>query len=231
MLRRTFVVGDIHGCVDELDVLLSGIGLVAEDRLVFVGDYIDRGPDSRGVVDRLLALDAEPGRECTFLRGNHEDMLLAYLGRGGHYGEAFLANGGDATAESYGVYDPTPAELLAALPDAHLRFFEGTRLLHVEGGYVVVHAGIRPALGLDRQSPHDLLWIRDEFIRSPHALGRTVIFGHTPGRTVLVDLPYKIGIDTGCVYGGMLTALELSSCTLHSVRRGAATVGRYPLPA
>jgi serine/threonine protein phosphatase 1 len=231
MLRRTFVVGDIHGCVDELEVLLSGIGLGAEDRLVFVGDYIDRGPDSRGVVDRLLALAAEPGRECTFLRGNHEDMLLAYLDRGGHYGEAFMANGGDATAESYGLHDPTPLSLLAALPEEHLRFFEGTGLLHVEGAYVVVHAGIRPGRPLDRQSPHDLLWIRDEFIRRPHDLGRTVVFGHTPGRSVLVDLPYKIGIDTGCVYGGMLTALELPTCVLHSVRRGAPTVERFPLPA
>jgi len=231
MLRRTFVVGDIHGCLDELCVLLSGIPLAAGDRTVFVGDYIDRGPDSRGVVDRLLALAADPARECVFLRGNHEDMLLAYLGRGGHYGEAFLANGGDATAESYGIGDPTPAELMAAIPAEHLRFFEETKLTHVEDGYVIVHAGIHPRRDLNHQSAHDLLWIRDEFIRRPHDLGQTVVFGHTPSRSVYVDLPYKIGIDTGCVYGGRLTALELPSRALHSVRRGAPTVERSELPA
>jgi serine/threonine protein phosphatase 1 len=167
-----------------------------------------------------------------FLRGNHEDMLLAYLGRDGHYGEAFLANGGDVTVRSYGVTGrPSPDRLERALPAAHLEFLSATALMHVEPDYLMVHAGLRHDRPLDRQSPHDLVWIRDEFIARPHQFGKTVIFGHTPMREVLEDLPYKIGIDTGCVYGGMLTALELPDLTVHAVRRGAASVERRPLVA
>jgi serine/threonine protein phosphatase 1 len=230
--ERLFIVGDIHGCLAELEALLAGLPLQPGDGLVFLGDYVDRGPDSRGVIERLLALAASSTIPTVFLRGNHEDMLLAFLGRGGHYGEAFLANGGDATARSYGLRGGvTPDRLHAALPREHLRFLEETRLVHTAGDYVMVHAGIVPGRPLEQQSAHDLVWIRDEFIARPHGLGRTVVFGHTPCREVLVHLPYKIGIDTGCVYGGMLTALEVPSRTVHAVRRGAATVEHRALAA
>jgi serine/threonine protein phosphatase 1 len=227
MAGRSFVIGDIHGCRAELEVLLRGLGLDGSDRLVFLGDYIDRGPDPRGVIDRLLALAEDPSRECVFLRGNHEDMLLAYLGRGGHYGEAFLANGGDVTAGSYGLEGVVrPERLAAAMPETHLRFVESLPLVHAQGQYVMVHAGVRPGRPLEAQTAHDLMWIRDEFIAYPHELGCTVVFGHTPVRSVLRDLPYKIGIDTGCVYGGALTALELPALTTHAVRHGSRTVER-----
>jgi len=232
MSGRVLVVGDIHGCRGELDVLLAGAGLAAGDAMVFLGDYVDRGPDVRGVIDRLLAVADDRTVRSIFLRGNHEDMLLGYLGRGGHYGEAFLANGGDVTLRSYGVAGrPTPARLVAALPPQHLDFIMATRLLHEEGDYVMVHAGVHPDRPLERQVPHDLLWIRDEFITRPHGLGKTVVFGHTPLREVLEDLPYKIGIDTGCVYGGMLTGLELPGLVVHAVRRGSGAVVRRPLVA
>lgn len=227
---RAFVVGDIHGCRHELDVLLAGLELGAGDAVIFLGDYIDRGPDVRGVLDRLLALSEDRTVRSVFLRGNHEDMLLGYLGRGGLYGEAFLANGGDVTARSYGVVGrPSPSRFAAALPASHLQFLAETKLLHVEGDYLMVHAGVRPGVPLSRQTPHDVLWIRDEFIAHPHALPQTVIFGHTPLRRALVDLPYKIGIDTGCVYGGMLSALELPALRLHAVRREATAVERLRL--
>jgi serine/threonine protein phosphatase 1 len=226
------VLGDIHGCRRELDILLRGLGVAAGDTVVFLGDYVDRGPDVRGVIERLIELAADPALRTVFLRGNHEDMLLGYLGRRGHYGEAFLANGGDVTLRSYGVRGTSsPARFEAALPAAHLQFMLATKLVHVEGDYVMVHAGVRPGRALDRQTSHDLLWIRDEFIAQPHGLGRTVVFGHTPMRDVLKDLPYKIGIDTGCVYGGMLTALELPGLNIHAVRRGAARVERRSLLA
>ena len=232
MARRVFVVGDIHGCGRELEALLDGLRLGTGDTTVFLGDYVDRGPDVGGVVERLLALAQDPGVSSVFLRGNHEDMLLGYLGRGGHYGEAFLANGGDVTLASYGVSGGTsPERFVAALPEAHLEFFSQTRYFHAEERYLLVHAGIRPGRPLARQVPHDLLWIRDEFIAAPHDLGVTVVFGHTPCREVLVDLPYKIGIDTGCVYGGRLTALELPDLVLHAVRRGEKTVSRQGLVA
>lgn len=232
MEGRVLVVGDIHGCRPELDALLDGIAPGAGDTVVFLGDYVDRGPDSRGVIDRLLEVAEDPAVRTVFLRGNHEDMLLGYLGRGGMYREAFLANGGDVTLRSYGVQGtPTPARFEAALPETHLAFLLQTTFLHAEGDYVMVHAGLNPEQPLEAQSPHDLIWIRDEFIARPHPFGRTVIFGHTPMRRVLVDLPYKIGIDTGCVYGGRLTALELPSLTVHAVRRGDSTTVRQPLSA
>jgi serine/threonine protein phosphatase 1 len=232
MAGRVIVVGDIHGCSRELDVLLSSLALAVGDTVVFLGDYVDRGPDVRGVVERLLELADIPGIRSVFLRGNHEDMLLGYLGREGHYGEAFLANGGDVTVRSYGVSGrPSPGRFESALPARHLEFLAGTKLLHGEGDYLMVHAGIRPDRALGEQVPHDLIWIRDEFIARPHGLGRTVVFGHTPMREVLVDLPYKIGIDTGCVYGGMLSALELPALTIHAVRRGAGAPRKRPLLA
>jgi serine/threonine protein phosphatase 1 len=232
MAGRLLVVGDIHGCRHELDVLLTGFGLVPGDTVVFLGDYVDRGPDVRGVIDRLLALAENRAVRSIFLRGNHEDMLLGYLGRGGQYGEAFLANGGDVTLRSYGIAGrASPARFEAALPPRHLEFIEATQLLYAEGDYLMVHAGVHPDRTLDRQVAHDLLWIRDEFIARPHRLGKTVIFGHTPLSNVLEDLPYKIGIDTGCVYGGMLTGLELPSLTVHAVRRASGVVDRRPLLA
>jgi len=232
MTGRVLVVGDIHGCLDELDLLLRDLAATTGDTLVFLGDYVDRGPDVRGVVQRLVELEADASVRTVFLRGNHEDMLLGYLDRGGHYGEAFLANGGDVTVRSYGVTGlPSPDRFERALPESHLAFLISTTLLHVEPEYVMVHAGLRPDRPLDRQSTHDLIWIRDEFIARPHSFGKTVIFGHTPMREVLEDLPYKVGIDTGCVYGGMLTALELPDLTVHAVRRGAARVERRPLVA
>jgi serine/threonine protein phosphatase 1 len=232
MPGRLFVVGDIHGCCRELDVLLRSLDLPAGETVVFLGDYVDRGPQVRGVIERLIALAADRTVTTVFLRGNHEDMLLGYLGRGGHYGEAFLANGGDVTLRSYGVRGtPSASRFEAALPPSHLDFLLATKLLHVEGGYVMVHAGVRPDRALGRQNPHDLLWIRDEFITRPHGFGKTVIFGHTPMREVLNDLPYKVGIDTGCVYGGMLTALELPGMIVHAVRHGAGSVERRSLLA
>lgn len=232
MAGRVLVVGDIHGCRQELELMLADLAAGPDDTLVFLGDYVDRGPDVRGVVQRLVELKAEGPARTVFLRGNHEDMLLSYLGRGGHYGEAFLGNGGDATVRSYGVAGlPSPERFEQALPPAHLEFLSNTTFLHVESDYLMVHAGLRPGRPLARQSPHDLLWIRDDFIARPHDFRKTVIFGHTPMREVLEDLPYKIGIDTGCVYGGMLTALELPQLTVHAVRCGAASVERRPLVA
>src|SRR6185369_11137148 len=108
-MPRTFAIGDVHGCIDELNVLLDSLAPAADDTIVFLGDYIDRGPTPKGVIDRLLSLRRE-GTRCIFLKGNHEDMFLAFLGLGGHYGDAFLYNGGAATLRSYGVEGGSGAE-------------------------------------------------------------------------------------------------------------------------
>ncbi len=230
---RLFAIGDIHGCVDELSALLEALPLSAHDTVVFVGDYIDRGPDSRGVIGTLLAWRAKTSAQAVFLKGNHEDMALAFLGRPGHWGEAWFRNGGVAALRSYGIHPDQPAAAIAArLPDEHLAFLDGLETSHRWGDeYLLVHAGIRPGIPLAGQRIEDLLWIREEFLDETHDLGTTVVFGHTPHRGVLVDLPYKIGIDTGCVYGGALTCIALPDGELFQIRRGDGTVRRDSLTA
>jgi len=232
MSGRLFAVGDIHGCLAELETLLQGLALADGDTVVFVGDYMDRGPESRGVVDACIGLAGRTDIATVFLKGNHEDMCLAYLGREGRWGEAWLGNGGAATLRSYGV-DPRASAVaaLAAMPDAHLGFLDMLRPSLVEEGWLFVHAGIRPDRAWAAQDEEDLYWIREEFILRPHGLPQTIVFGHTPHRSVLVDLPYKVGIDTGCVYGGALTALELPERTVHQVRFGERRMRTSPLPA
>ncbi len=216
-----FAIGDLHGCPHELEVLLDAIGPGPDDTIVFLGDYVDRGPGVRQLVDRLLTLGDEPFASV-FLRGNHEDMLLSYLGIAGRHGDAYLENGGGATLASYGVPPGTAAPAAASfLPDEHLRFFRACVMQFVAGSFLYVHAGIRPGVALGQQDEEDLLWIRDEFFSRPHGLPYTVVFGHTPAREARVELPYRIGLDTGLVYGNKLSCLDADGRRLVQVTRGA----------
>jgi serine/threonine protein phosphatase 1 len=224
---RLFAIGDVHGCARELELLLGALTLKPNDVLLYVGDYIDRGPDSRAVIDLVLACRRETAAQTVCLKGNHEDMALAHLGRPGHWGEAWMRNGGNVALESYGIDPELPgAEVAERLPPSHLAFLEELASHHRWRDYLFVHAGIRPEVRWEEQRPEDLLWIREEFLDHPHGLDETVIFGHTPHRRVVVDLPYKIGIDTGCIYGGALTCLELPAGTLYQVPLGASRVYR-----
>ena len=192
----TYVVGDIHGCLGPLNQLLRKIQPRPEDEVVFIGDYIDRGPHSREVVDTLLAL---PHR-CVFLMGNHERMLLDFLDGKDEDG-LHMMNGGEATLKSYGGD-------FANIPPAHLEFFRRLRMYYETPEYVFVHAGVRPNLALGAQKSEDLVWIRQEFYMFIGHYPKPVIFGHTPLRRVM-NQPDRIGIDTGCVYGGKLTCVKL----------------------
>ncbi len=216
---RLFAIGDIHGCPDELEAMLKEIKPAAGDTVVFSGDYVDRGPSVRDVIEQLIELPRR-GCDCVFLKGNHEDMMLSYLGLPGRYGESFLFNGGVATLDSYGIGELDLSHAVDLLPPRHLEFLSGLAVSYLRPPYLFVHAGVMPTRQLDEQDVEDLLWIRQEFIFSPHELGHTVLFGHTPVREVMVDLPYKIGIDTGLVYGGKLTCLELTEGTVYQVARG-----------
>lgn len=218
-----YAIGDLHGCPDELEGLLDAVAPGAGDTVVFLGDYVDRGPAVRRLVERLLRLEDEPFTSV-FLRGNHEDMLLAYLGLDGRYGEVYLENGGDKTLASYGIAsDVAPgAASLAAFPAAHIGFLRNCRLLYLAPPFLFVHAGIRPGVAIEEQSVEDLLWIRDEFLLSPHALPYTVVFGHTPSREARVDLPYRLGLDTGLVYGNKLSCLDVDRRRLVQIARGAS---------
>lgn len=191
-----YAIGDIHGCLEPLQRLMVELRLSETDEVVFVGDYVDRGLDSKGVIDYLLTLR---GR-YTFLMGNHERMFLDFLQ--GKQRFLFLYNGGTATLESYGG--------LSRIPAAHLAFLERLRLYYETEDYLFVHGGIRPEIPLQEQDPNDLLWIREEFYAYPGQYPKPVIFGHTPMREVLMEGD-RIGIDTACVYGNKLTCLLLPS--------------------
>jgi len=193
----TYVIGDIHGCLRPLQRLLAKISPQPGDEVIFIGDYIDRGPESREVVEHLLGLSYR----CVFLMGNHEKMLLDYLD--GTDPGIYLSNGGQATLESYGGD-------FVKIPQAHLNFFRSLRPMYETSGYLFVHAGIRPMVPLDKQEVDDLMWIRQEFFQFIGRFPKPVVFGHTPLRQVLLT-PDRIGIDTGCVYGGKLTCVKLPS--------------------
>jgi serine/threonine protein phosphatase 1 len=229
-VARSFVIGDVHGCLEELERLLDAIEPTTADTVCFLGDYVDRGPTPRGVIDRLIRLAREVPN-CVFLKGNHEDMFLSFLGEPGRHGDAFLWNGGDATLASYGLSGATGPEVAALLPPAHREFLRALRTHAYVAGFLCVHAGVRPTRPLAQQSEEDLLWIREDFLRVPHPFPYTVLFGHTPHRDVWLDLPCKIGLDTGVVYGNLLSCLEIESRQVWQVGRGALAVRRRPLVA
>ena len=217
-----YAIGDIHGMREPLEALLAKLPLQDDDHLIFIGDYVDRGPDPAGTVECLIELSGR--HRCTFLIGNHEAMFLSFLGwEGPEYfgGEAFLQNGGETTLESYGYFDKEEFEL----PPHHEKFYRNLKSWVLEGEYLFVHAGLSreslrlsdPEYALGRESPRDLLWQRAT-ADLPHSLGVTVVYGHTPTPDLQVrwNIPYSIGIDTGCVYGGELTALRLPDETVFS---------------
>jgi serine/threonine protein phosphatase 1 len=223
-----YAIGDIHGMRDRLEELIASLPLQPDDRLLFIGDYVDRGPDSAGTVEFLIEL--EQRHSCVFLIGNHESMFLSFLGwKGPHYfgGEAFLYNGGETTLESYGYLQADKqAEKRFQLPPPHEKFFRSMRLHYAEGEYLFVHAGLGrgslalsdPKYALEHESPREILWQRST-IDLPHSLGATIVYGHTPLPDFQVrwNLPYSIGIDTGCVYGGPLTAIRLPDESIFQV--------------
>jgi len=207
-MGKIFAIGDIHGCLSKLEALIPQIDIDSNnDTLVFIGDYIDRGPDSKGVVELVLDLK-EKIRTVICLKGNHEQMFLDYVCHDMDK-DFYLFNGGDATIASYG-YRTTRGGEKIDVPDSHMSFFRSLLLWYETDDYIFVHAGLRGQTPLKDQDIHDLLWVRHEFIRSSYDFGKTVVFGHTPvSYADPLFLPEKIGIDTGAVYGGPLTCVEL----------------------
>ncbi len=212
-MGRIFAIGDIHGCISNLKSIMDTIDIDAQnDALVFIGDYIDRGPDSKGVVDFVLEL-RENIEHVICLLGNHELMFLDYLHDKNVYKEMFLINGGDHTISSYGVVETTD-KIRVNVPENHMEFFTSLLPYYETEDYIFVHAGLRPAIPLEKQDIEDLIWIRHEFINSSYDFGKTVVFGHTPLPQPLID-SNKIGIDTGAVYGGKLTCVELPEVRIY----------------
>jgi serine/threonine protein phosphatase 1 len=208
---KIFAIGDIHGYLNKLEALMRKIHPDPDrDELVFLGDYVDRGPNSKEVVEMVLEIKKSFPR-TTCLMGNHEFTLLDYL----TYRKdpwTFFLNGGIETIHSY---DLTGDDIESKIPAEHIAFFNSLRPYYETEHYIFVHAGLKEGVPLHEQTLDDLVWIRREFIESKEDFGKLVIFGHTPFPKPLVH-PNKIGIDTGAGYGGTLTCLELPDRVFYS---------------
>jgi serine/threonine protein phosphatase 1 len=219
--RRIYAVGDIHGCADLLSNIFDRIDDDLKSRpapevvQVFLGDYIDRGPDSRQVIDLLIARQRE--NNVVFLKGNHEDCAIRFL-----HDPTALSQwkniGGLNTVASYGItaeryVDPQlhheiAVDLQVSMPASHLNFLHGLTLSFTCGDFFFAHAGVRPGIPLQEQSPRDLLWIRDDFLLYEEDFGKVVVHGHTPSDEPVIR-PNRINIDTGAYATGRLTCLVL----------------------
>ena len=220
---RVYAVGDIHGRADLLRGLATKIEAdlaehpVDNPVVVFLGDYVDRGPDSKDVIEFLL--DWRPADvECVYLKGNHEEALLNFLADA-RSGSDWRQFGGLETLISYGVpqkilgdkaenLEPAREAFAARLPERHLAFLQRLETLVPVGDYLFVHAGIRPNVPIDMQVSADLLWIRDEFLSSTVDHGYVVVHGHTPVEQP-DSRPNRIGVDTGAYATGILTCVCL----------------------
>jgi serine/threonine protein phosphatase 1 len=213
MAGRTIAIGDVHGCSAALAALVAAIGPGPDDTLVVLGDYIDRGPDSRGVLDQLIALE----RRCRLvpLLGNHEEMLLGSLCQRTVL-ECWLSCGGVECLASYGFVPgrSAPAGGLAGIiPDAHWRFLASCRGYHETDTHIFLHAGYDPDLPMNRQTGEALRWqFTDSRTAKPHCSGKIAVVGHTPQRSgEILDLRFLVCIDTNCHAGRWLTALDVGS--------------------
>lgn len=221
--RRVYAVGDIHGRDDllaRLHALIAedaGSGAPARMSLVYLGDYIDRGPASRQVIERLAG-QVLAGFDAVFLKGNHDDFLLGFLDDDGP-ADMWLMNGGIATLASYGIELASPPadpagldalrrDLARRLGPAHLEFLRRLKPSHAVGDYLFVHAGVRPGVELAQQDPFDLMWIRGDFLDWQGSFGAVVVHGHTIA-PIPVFRANRIGIDTGAYSSGRLTCLVL----------------------
>ena len=214
-MPRTYAIGDIHGCRDKLERLVARCRLDAKDEpatFVFLGDFIDRGPDSRGVVEYLIDCQARRPGETICLCGNHEDLALNAIDDPRQIVQWVVHNGGDKALCSYGV--ATPSEL----PAEHVAWLRALPTHHDDGRRFFVHAGVNPNRPLDSQDRHDLLWIREPFLSDTRDFGRFIVHGHTPLSTGLPDLrPNRVNLDTAAVLGGPLTAAIFEDGTVRPI--------------
>ncbi len=218
--RRIYAIGDIHGCNRQLGNLHA---LVAEDLasrpiasalLLHIGDYVDRGADTAGVIARLVDGCPIAGMDMVNLMGNHESTMLEALSGERAAGTDWLFAGGKAALQSYGIDPEGPRDVWASrIPRMHQDFLRDLVLMHREGGYAFIHAGVRPGIALQDQARDDLLRSRQPFLYSEADFGAVVVHGHTPVKAPVVR-HNRIAIDTGAVFGGALTCVVLEGGTL-----------------
>ncbi|MDB5522592.1 MAG: Serine/threonine protein phosphatase [Rhizobium sp.] len=192
----TLAIGDIHGCSEQLGQLLDSIEMWwPGGTIVFLGDYVDRGPDSRGVLLRLMAGPTKPGWKWIALKGNHEEMMVSALKIGEHVSR-WLENGGEETSQSYGGH----------VPDVVLDWADNLPTIHVDEHRIFVHAGVDDAIPLDAQSERTLLWSRPPVGSDNDYWGKHLCHGHTPRSGNPTTTGNRTNVDSGCVFGGSLTA-------------------------
>ncbi len=215
--RRIYAIGDIHGCARQLDTLHVRIAEdlasrpVASALLLHIGDYVDRGVDTAGVIARLVDGCPIPGMEMVNLMGNHESTMLDALAGERAAGTDWLFAGGKAALESYGIDPEGPRDIWAqVIPRSHQDFLRNLVLMHREGGYAFIHAGVRPGIALEAQARDDLLRSRQPFLYSEANFGAVVVHGHTPVKAPVVR-HNRIAIDTGAVFGGKMTCVVLEA--------------------
>ncbi|MCW5704894.1 MAG: serine/threonine protein phosphatase [Bradyrhizobium sp.] len=213
-MTRTYAIGDIHGCLDKLIGLMALCYADAGNRptkFIFLGDYIDRGPNSQGVVEFLMSFQQDRPDDVICLMGNHEDMLLAAVDAP-DWEESWLRNGGIQTLQSY------REATVANIPQDHINWIRNLPKVHDDGLRFFVHAGIHPDRPLNRQDEHDLLWIREPFLSSTKDFSRLVVHGHTPLKTGKPDIrPNRLNLDTAAVYGGPLTSAVFDSASPEAI--------------
>jgi serine/threonine protein phosphatase 1 len=213
--RRVYAIGDVHGLSQRLIALHAAIRTdlhrrpIASAVLIHLGDYVDRGPDSAGVVEHLAAGPPIEGLATINLIGNHENTMLEAVGGDAASATDWIFNGGEPALESYGIPSGTPRQEWAGMiPAAHMAFLHSLTVSHREGGYMFVHGGIRPGVDLDEQLRDEVIRMRHPFLNSEADHGAVIVHGHTPIKTPVIK-PNRIGIDTGAVFGGPLTCLVL----------------------
>lgn len=243
-----YAIGDVHGCYDLLKDLLAEVAADAALRavgrravVVFLGDYVDRGPQSARVMDALVWLRRRPDLEIHLLKGNHEQAMLEFL-EAPERGGPWLGFGGAETLLSYGVVPPSPdaapsvyrearEALLERMPASHLRLLLQLETMVVIGDYAFVHAGIRPGAALEEQAEDDLLWIRREFLEHPGPFPKVIVHGHT----WLSEQPqfgeHRLGIDTGAYATGVLSAVRLEDGVYEALQVRRADVWAAPVQA
>lgn len=205
MNGRLIAIGDIHGCTEALDAILAAVDIQAEDTLVTLGDYVDRGPDSKGVVDRLIALRSKCNLVPLF--GNHEEMMLDVV-RDGQPPHRWLQYGGVETLDSYRF-----AGDMNVISAEHLEFFASLHDYYETDEHFFVHANYDPELALAEQPQQLLRWLKlTDFTPPPHFSGKRAVMGHTHDRAgEIFDIGHLVCLDTYCYGGGWLTALEMHS--------------------
>ena len=201
---RIIAIGDIHGMYFKLIELMNTISPSKEDKIIFMGDYIDRGPDSKQVLDYVISM-IEDGFNVIPLKGNHEDMFINYLRKDEVEDGLFLYNGGRKTIESYRKVNN--GKFL--LPKKHRQFLDNLKLYHEEEFYFFVHAGVSPNVNPSQVDSDDALWIREDFIWSDNNWGKVIVFGHTIQSDGPLIMHNKRGIDTGAFSRDKLTAMVI----------------------